>query len=170
MLRKSPYPHPKISPQNRSKARARRLRFFAFTHRIRRNFVAEPRSEFFRTSSQRCSRRDGRVAEGARLESVFTRKGNVGSNPTLSAKLFIIKELRRLHIPTLGACFPFGMSGMRLRRFRCDPLRPEQRLGISFSLGGLNFAGPSRYVRFGAKRHAGRNAIAAQACSFAPQS
>jgi hypothetical protein len=30
-------------------------------------------------------RRDGRVAEGARLESVFTRKGNVGSNPTLSA-------------------------------------------------------------------------------------
>jgi hypothetical protein len=32
-------------------------------------------------------RRDGRVAEGARLESVFTRKGNVGSNPTLSASL-----------------------------------------------------------------------------------
>ncbi len=35
----------------------------------------------------RFSRRDGRVAEGARLESVFTRKGNVGSNPTLSAIL-----------------------------------------------------------------------------------
>ena len=33
-------------------------------------------------------RRDGRVAEGARLESVFTRKGNVGSNPTLSASFF----------------------------------------------------------------------------------
>jgi hypothetical protein len=29
--------------------------------------------------------RDGRVAEGARLESVFTLTGNVGSNPTLSA-------------------------------------------------------------------------------------
>jgi hypothetical protein len=28
------------------------------------------------------------VAEGARLESVFTRKGNVGSNPTLSATFF----------------------------------------------------------------------------------
>jgi hypothetical protein len=28
------------------------------------------------------------VAEGARLESVFTRKGNVGSNPTLSAIFF----------------------------------------------------------------------------------
>ena len=27
------------------------------------------------------------MAEGARLESVFTRKGNVGSNPTLSAIL-----------------------------------------------------------------------------------
>jgi hypothetical protein len=29
------------------------------------------------------------VAEGARLESVFTRKGNVGSNPTLSASFSI---------------------------------------------------------------------------------
>ena len=28
------------------------------------------------------------MAEGARLESVFTRKGNVGSNPTLSAIFF----------------------------------------------------------------------------------
>jgi hypothetical protein len=37
-------------------------------------------------SASRGSRRDGRVAEGARLESVFTRKGNVGSNPTLSAR------------------------------------------------------------------------------------
>jgi hypothetical protein len=27
------------------------------------------------------------VAEGARLESVFTLTGNVGSNPTLSAKI-----------------------------------------------------------------------------------
>ncbi len=32
------------------------------------------------------------MAEGARLESVFTRKGNVGSNPTLSA---IQSELQR---------------------------------------------------------------------------
>jgi hypothetical protein len=30
-------------------------------------------------------RRDGRVAEGARLESVYTLTGIVGSNPTLSA-------------------------------------------------------------------------------------
>jgi hypothetical protein len=30
------------------------------------------------------------VAEGARLESVFTRKGNVGSNPTLSARTLVI--------------------------------------------------------------------------------
>jgi hypothetical protein len=33
------------------------------------------------------------VAEGARLESVFTRKGNVGSNPTLSANLLKINDL-----------------------------------------------------------------------------
>src|SRR5262245_36114003 len=31
------------------------------------------------------SRRDGRVAEGARLESVYTGNRIVGSNPTLSA-------------------------------------------------------------------------------------
>ena len=31
--------------------------------------------------------RDGRVAEGARLESVYTFTGIVGSNPTLSAVL-----------------------------------------------------------------------------------
>src|SRR5208337_2046089 len=37
-------------------------------------------------------RRDGRVAEGARLESVFTRKGNVGSNPTLSASSSVILQ------------------------------------------------------------------------------
>ena len=30
-------------------------------------------------------RRDGRVVEGARLESVFRGNSNVGSNPTLSA-------------------------------------------------------------------------------------
>ena len=34
------------------------------------------------------------MAEGARLESVFTRKGNVGSNPTLSASTFAICYLR----------------------------------------------------------------------------
>ena len=39
---------------------------------------------------------DGRVAEGARLESVFTRKGNVGSNPTLSARLFVLNSLSAL--------------------------------------------------------------------------
>ncbi len=47
------------------------------------------------------------MAEGARLESVFTRKGNVGSNPTLSAKLFKINKLLRVprfimaHLPGL---------------------------------------------------------------------
>src|ERR1700704_2017512 len=34
-------------------------------------------------------RRGGRVAEGARLESVFTGNRNVGSNPTPSAKAYI---------------------------------------------------------------------------------
>ena len=33
--------------------------------------------------------RDGRVVEGARLESVYTVKGIKGSNPFLSAKIFL---------------------------------------------------------------------------------
>ena len=37
------------------------------------------------------------MAEGARLESVFTRKGNVGSNPTLSASSFAFNELSAIH-------------------------------------------------------------------------
>ena len=36
------------------------------------------------------------MAEGARLESVFTRKGNVGSNPTLSAITFRAVRFRTL--------------------------------------------------------------------------
>ena len=40
------------------------------------------------------------MAEGARLESVFTRKGNVGSNPTLSA------SSKRLS----GACDQFAIT------------------------------------------------------------
>jgi hypothetical protein len=35
------------------------------------------------------------VAEGARLESVFARNRNVGSNPTLSARLFEFNRLTR---------------------------------------------------------------------------
>src|SRR5450432_3181944 len=36
----------------------------------------------------KANRRDGRVVEGARLESVFRGNSNVGSNPTLSAIKF----------------------------------------------------------------------------------
>src|ERR1700694_5255514 len=41
-------------------------------------------------------RRDGRVAEGARLESVYTGNRIVGSNPTPSASVFEHDILRRL--------------------------------------------------------------------------
>ena len=40
------------------------------------------------TGANRAARRDGRVAEGARLESVYTFAGIGGSNPTLSAITF----------------------------------------------------------------------------------
>ena len=36
--------------------------------------------------------RDGRVVEGARLESVYTSNRIVGSNPTLSATITIIEN------------------------------------------------------------------------------
>ncbi len=36
------------------------------------------------------------MAEGARLESVFTRKGNVGSNPTLSASFPLVRTQPRV--------------------------------------------------------------------------
>jgi hypothetical protein len=56
------------------------------------------------------------VAEGARLESVFTRKGNVGSNPTLSAMLFKINKLLRILNPLSEPLFVFGMSDMQFCR------------------------------------------------------
>ena len=57
------------------------------------------------------------MAEGARLESVFTRKGNVGSNPTLSAMLLKIKDLLEFRGPLSGSLFVFGMSHMQF----CSP-------------------------------------------------
>ena len=48
------------------------------------------------------------MAEGARLESVFTRKGNVGSNPTLSASTLVISHLPRLLPHTRIGCRLFG--------------------------------------------------------------
>ena len=53
------------------------------------------------------------MAEGARLESVFTRKGNVGSNPTLSAKLLKLNKLAESRDPLSRACFVFEMSDMQ---------------------------------------------------------
>ena len=56
------------------------------------------------------------MAEGARLESVFTRKGNVGSNPTLSAMLFKMNELIKVNNPLSGYFFFFGMTDMQFRK------------------------------------------------------
>ena len=46
------------------------------------------------------------MAEGARLESVFTRKGNVGSNPTLSARFGIAAKMRGRELVTIFERFP----------------------------------------------------------------
>jgi hypothetical protein len=47
------------------------------------------------SNSQPASRRDGRVAEGARLESVFRGNSNVSSNLTLSAIESLTSKSRR---------------------------------------------------------------------------
>jgi hypothetical protein len=68
------------------------------------------------------------VAEGARLESVFTRKGNVGSNPTLSAKLHGINNLggfSREAQPTLPA-YSFSLESVR-SRYRRERLTSIKR-------------------------------------------
>src|ERR1041385_1221140 len=48
-------------------------------------------------------RRDGRVAEGARLESVFRGNSNVGSNPTLSARFKVLTASCNQFVITLPA-------------------------------------------------------------------
>ena len=65
------------------------------------------------------------MAEGARLESVFTRKGNVGSNPTLSAILFKINELLEFQDPLSGSLFVFGMSGMQFCKAEVRAVKPK---------------------------------------------
>ena len=70
-----------------------------------------------RTVDNPLLRRDGRVAEGARLESVFRGNSNVGSNPTLSA---IQSELQRkldvfLRKPSLIAAILLIFAAKRTR-------------------------------------------------------
>jgi hypothetical protein len=88
------------------------------------------------------------VAEGARLESVFTRKGNVGSNPTLSAILFKINELLEFQDPLSGSLFVFGMSDMQFCKAQVRAVKAKtDRLGISFSIGE-GWHCPSGHVHF----------------------
>ena len=64
---------------------------FVCIHEIRGCAVRSRRPisvRLYNDSSPILRRRDGRVAEGARLESVFRGNSNVGSNPTLSAIKF----------------------------------------------------------------------------------
>jgi hypothetical protein len=60
-------------------------------------------------------RRDGRVAEGARLESVYTLTGIVGSNPTLSASSTSDFSLTPLSNQELA--FQLPTFAIRLKRF-----------------------------------------------------
>src|SRR5690606_11399136 len=67
---------------------------------------------------RRVTRRGGRVAEGARLESVYTGNRIEGSNPSPSAKYFS-DENQRLTRPALGT----GRSCARVSPAFCMILR-----------------------------------------------
>src|SRR5438270_1534326 len=106
-------------------------------------------------------RRDGRVAEGARLESVFRGNSNVGSNPTLSATLvssldesfsarsfgktnFI--QLKRPYFSSvmIARCFPFISVSVCVRSRRLNRTVPLVYLfTTSFPSGVVDFKSPS---------------------------
>src|SRR6476469_4446750 len=74
-----------------------------------------------RTTSLYCSfpRRDGRVAEGARLESVYTGNRIVGSNPTPSAKTAFAFVRRRPLSHFNSSRFRASLFHRRSRWFAC---------------------------------------------------
>src|ERR1700733_10095823 len=80
-------------------------------------------------------RRDGRVAEGARLESVYTGNRIVGSNPTPSASLFPEPILRP---PPASARACTISRDRQLKASSMSALPPK-----------AGTARPSRDVRFG---------------------
>jgi hypothetical protein len=86
---------------------------------------AAPLAKTVTPLQERAQRRDGRVAEGARLESVCAGNRTVGSNPTLSAsdlnQLIVIKEIFIGHVPLVPKSVPKGIFG----GFTSDILRPR---------------------------------------------
>src|ERR1017187_1102725 len=78
------------------------------------------------------NRRDGRVVEGARLESVFRGNSNVGSNPTLSASKFLILNSLQGFWPNSLRDLPDGVLRLftlpqRLKSMRADHLHRPAR-------------------------------------------
>ena len=66
------------------------------------------------------------MVEGARLESVITRKGNEGSNPSLSAIFYFFPELPpvRTGVEWLGE---LGVDRTWLREKHAHPIRAAAR-------------------------------------------
>ncbi len=88
-------------------------------------------------------RRDGRVAEGARLESVFRGNSNVGSNPTLSASFLLIlmdlhDALTSTSVHLTRHCLPYySPMSFPHRVHHPSPIRIE---------GGLNGCVPHEFL------------------------
>src|SRR3954467_6896840 len=81
-------------------------------------------------------RRDGRVAEGARLESVFRGNSNVGSNPTLSASFKRLTWLYLLfpcHLNANTTTFDgLGTSPLSQHQRRCSLWFECLRAGLAW--------------------------------------
>src|SRR5690349_106772 len=81
-------------------------------------------------------RRDGRVAEGARLESVFRGNSNVGSNPTLSASKKARENRREIEVgePISTISDRYGARRYAVSSIQDDPwtklTRKEKRLRV----------------------------------------
>ena len=91
-----------------------------------------PSPKMLNSIRQPAFRRDGRVAEGARLESVFRGNSNVGSNPTLSAIRInsFCKLLPRENHHKSSKREPFQRTFFLLR---CDCLLRRERAIRSFT-------------------------------------
>ena len=76
------------------------------------------------------------MAEGARLESVFTRKGNVGSNPTLSATQSELQRNRATSLQRLATNCRNSVSSAFKPDWRKCPVESGTQLFWPFSPQG----------------------------------
>ena len=87
------------------------------------------------------------MAEGARLESVYTFTGIVGSNPTLSASLYLIDSIALILSMEESVLFPassFVFNGLECIHTVVHTVQPHPRFNYSDALAEV---GPTHSLR-----------------------